>query len=129
MRSKFGHTKKLSHVPQEDHEDRPIPLHGGNVDDEVDGIDPPIGGVEDVRPEGGLLNPQTLQEVELDRHIGDDQDEVDERHQGQSCVHFLGRHLNCHIVPSTKIGGVFLTPILSKKNENSTNSQPETQYT
>ena len=111
MRSKFCHTKKLSHVPQEDHEDRPIPLHGGNVDDEVDGVDPPIGGVEDMRPEGGLLDPQTLQEVELDRHNGDDQDEVDERHQGQSCVHFLGRHLNCHIVPSAKIGSVFFTPI------------------
>ena len=47
VRAELCCSKEVSHVPEEDEVDHPVVLHGGDVDDEVDGVDPPVGGVDD----------------------------------------------------------------------------------
>ena len=65
----------MSNVPEEDHVDRPVVLHGRDVDDEVGCIDPPVGGVDDEGVEGRVAGPH-VQQVELDGDHGYVQDEV-----------------------------------------------------
>lgn len=72
----------MSHVPEEDQVDRPVVLHRGDVDDKVDGVDPPVGRVDD----DGVV---VVQQVELNGEHGHDQDEVGEGHRHQGYVHFL----------------------------------------
>ena len=82
----------MSDVPEEDQVDRPVVLHGGDVDDEVDGVDPPVGRVDDDGVVGGVASPH-VQQVELNRDHGQDEDELGEGHRHQGYVHFL-----CHLL-------------------------------
>ena len=70
---------------EEDQVDLSIVLHGGNVDDEVDSVDPPVGRVKDQGPECRILS----HEIELNRDQRYDEDEVDEGHHHQGDVHSL----------------------------------------
>ena len=78
----------MSNVPEEDQVDRPVVLHGRNVDDEVGGVDPPVGGVDDEGVEGRVARPH-VQQVELDGDHGYVQDEVGKGHRHEGYVHFL----------------------------------------
>ena len=83
VRAELCCSKEVSHVPEEDEVDHPVVLHGGDVDDEVDGVDPPVGGVDD---DGVVIR---VEEIELDGNHRHDQDEVGEGDGHQGDVHFL----------------------------------------
>ena len=71
VRAELCCSKEVSHVPEEDEVDHPVVLHGGDVDDEVDGVDPPVGGVDD---DGVVIR---VEEIKLDGNHRHDQDERD----------------------------------------------------
>ena len=92
----------MSNVPEEDQVDRPVVLHGGDVDDEVDGVDPLVCGVDDEGVVGGVASPH-VQQVELNGDHGQDEDEVGECHRHQGYVHFCSifeMHTDDHTVPT-----------------------------
>ena len=64
---------------EEDQVDLLIVLHGGDVDYEVNSVDPPVGGLEDQVPECRIFS----NEIELNRDQGHDEDEVVEGHHHQ----------------------------------------------
>ena len=70
---------------EEDQVDLLIVLHGGDVDYEVNSVDPPVGGLEDQVPECRILS----NEIKLNRDQGYGEDEVDEGHHHQGDVHPL----------------------------------------